>query len=124
MLERNNPEIDVDVLMDRVQQEVLRRQFGDPAASPGTAAFEASIAAAAERGGVRTRWPARLRFFPFNLPSVQRFGLRVLVWLFRDQQAFNGAVVQALRESVALNARLQGSLRDLEERIAQLEGRD
>lgn len=130
MLDTNNPDVDVDALMARVQNEVLRRQFGDlPPTASGldaidTAAVNALIDAAALRGGARNRWPAALSFFPFNLKPVQRFFLRVIAWLFRDQHAFNAALLQALRESLAINARLHASLRELEARIRRLEGRE
>jgi hypothetical protein len=127
MLEANNPDIDVDTLMARVQHEVLRRQFGD--AAPGTGGIEtldtslldSLIAAAALRASARNRWPARLSFFPFNLPLIQRFGLRAIAWLFRDQHAFNAALIQALRESVTVDARIHASMRELDARVRQLE---
>lgn len=127
MLEKNNPDIDVDALMARVQQEVLRRQFGEPGAAAAAAAefdvsaVESLIAAASAHGGPRTSWPSRLGFLP---KPVQFFGLRVIGWLFRDQLAFNASVLQALRESVALNARLHAELRELEARVGRLEERD
>ena len=129
MLESNNPDVDVDALMARVQHEVLRRQLGDQAAaSPGfstidTSALDSLIAGAATRASARNRWPARLGFFPFNLRPVQRFVLRVIAWLFRDQHAFNAAVIQAMRESVAVDARIDASMRELEARLRQLEQR-
>jgi O-antigen chain-terminating methyltransferase len=130
MLEHNNPEIDVDALMARVQHEVLRRQFGEPADAAGgvgtidTAPFEGLIATAAQRGGPRSRWPARFNVFPFNLPPLQRLALRVIGWLFRDQQAYNTALIQALREAVAMNVRLHASMRELEARVRRLEHRE
>ena len=129
MLESNNPDIDVDALMARVQHEVLRRQFGDQAtATPGlttvdTSALDSLIGAAATRAAVRSRWPARLGFFPFNLRPVQRFVLRAIAWLFRDQHAFNAALIQALRESVAVDTRIDASMRELEARLRRLEQR-
>jgi hypothetical protein len=128
MLEENNPDIDVDALMARVQREVLHRQFGEPAPSNGVASIDTGalgglIAAAAQRASPRNRWPARLSFFPFTLGPVQRSGLRALAWLFRDQQAYNASLVQAMREVVALNSRLHASLRELDARIQRLEQR-
>ena len=130
MLDGNNPDVDVDALMARVQHEVLRRQFGDPGdarhALDGidVGAIEGLIAAAAQRAAPRSRWPARLNVFPFTLKPVQRFCLRVLAWLFRDQQAYNAALVQALREVVTVNVRLHASQRELDARVRQLESRE
>jgi hypothetical protein len=127
MLEASNPDIDVDALMVRVHREVLRRQFGDRAAASAdlaamdTSLLDSLIEAAAQRAAVRSRWPARLGFFPFSLPAVQRIVLRAIAWLFRDQQSFNAALIQALRESVTVNARIHASMRDLEARVRQLE---
>jgi hypothetical protein len=129
MLKPNNPDIDVDALMARVHHEVLLRQFGDgPRPQSGldgldTSAVDGLIAAAAQRGGPRDRWPARIRFFPFNVPWFQRFALRVISWLFRDQHAYNAAVVEALRQSVALNVRLRSSVQELDARLRALEER-
>jgi hypothetical protein len=129
MLETNNPDIDVDALMARVQHEVLRRQFGDRATAGATlnamdtSLLDSLIAAAALRASARNRWPARLGFFPFNLRPIQRFVLRVIAWLFRDQHAFNAALIQALRESVTINARMHASMRELEARVRRLEQR-
>jgi hypothetical protein len=127
MLEANNPDIDVDALMARVQHEVLRRQFGDQAtpnaalSAMDTSMLDSLIAAAALRASARNRWPTRLGFFPFNLGVVQRFVLRTIAWLFRDQHAFNAALIQALRESVTVNARIHASMRELEARVRALE---
>ena len=129
MLESNNPDVDVDALMARVQHEVLRRQFGDqPAPSAALNAMDTSmldslIAAAALRASARNRWPSRLAFFPFNLVLMQRFVLRAIAWLFRDQHAFNAALIQALRESVSVDARIDASMRELEARLRRLEQR-
>jgi hypothetical protein len=129
MLDASNPDIDVDALMARVQHEVLRRQFGDQAVASAavnamdTSLLDSLIAAAALRASARNRWPARLAFFPFNLRPVQRFVLRVIAWLFRDQHAFNAALIQALRESVTVNARIHASMRELEARLRRLEQR-
>jgi hypothetical protein len=129
VLEANNPDIDVDALMARVQHEVLRRQFGDHAGASGglgtmdTSMLDSLIAAAALRASARNRWPARLNFFPFSLRPVQRFVLRAIAWLFRDQHAFNAALIEALRESVTVNARIHSSMRELEARLRRLEQR-
>jgi hypothetical protein len=129
VLEANNPDIDVDALMARVQREVLHRQFGDAAAVTGgvdaldTSLLDSLIAAAALRASARNRWPARLSFFPFNLSLVQRLALRTIAWLFRDQHAFNAALIQALRESVAVDARIHASMRELDARVRRLEQR-
>lgn len=125
MLEPSNPDIDVDALMSRVQHEVLRRQYGTPSEDAGLGTLDVStltalIAAAAAHGGPRSAWPGRLWFVPRPL---QRIGLRAVGWLLRDQQACNAALVQALRESVAIATRLDTTLHELEARVRALEDR-
>lgn len=127
MLESNDPKIDVDVVMNRVQRDVLRSRYVDPPGVGHTietidmSSVEALIAMAAARSGPRVRWPARLGFVPAPLRGL---GLRVIGWLFRDQFAFNSALIQALRESVVLNERLQVTLRELDARVRSLKGCD
>jgi hypothetical protein len=129
MLEANNPDVDVDALMARVQHEVLRRQFGDaPSPDGGVASMDTStlqslIAAAAVRSSARNRWPGRLQFFPLNLRFVQRVAFRIMAWLFRDQHAFNAALIDALSESMRVDARTHASMRELEARLRRLEER-
>ncbi len=134
MIEPNNPDIDVEALMDRVYAEVVRRQFGDGAsrsnghiatgATIDTQALEGHTASAARLAEVRTKWTGRLTFFPFNLAFVRRLLLRVLAFVFRDQRNVNFEVIYALRESAALNARLRERIVLLEERVARLELRE
>jgi hypothetical protein len=108
----------------------LRRQFGDPADGRNaldaidTGPLEGLISAAAQRGAPRSRWPARLSMFPFNLRPVQRFCLRVMGWVFRDQQACNAAMVAAMREIASVNVRLHASQRELDARLRRLEHRE
>ncbi|MEA2784717.1 MAG: hypothetical protein QOF71_821 [Candidatus Eremiobacteraeota bacterium] len=129
MLEANNPDLDVDALMARVQHEVLRRQFGDGSSSGAgletidTSTLQSLIAAAALRSSARNRWPARLEFFPFNVRAVQRLVLRAIAWLFRDQHAFNAALIDALSESVTVSARIHASMREIDGRLRRLEER-
>jgi hypothetical protein len=126
-MESNDGEIDVDAVMNRVQRDVLRSRYVDPPGVGHTvetidmSSVEALIAMAAARSGPRVRWPARLGFVPTPL---RRLTLRVIGWLFRDQFAFNSALIQALRESVAFNERLQVTLRELDARVRSLKGRD
>jgi len=133
VIEPNNPNIDVDALMDRVRAEVVRRQFGALGApaderpregSFNELDFESHVATAARFAEARARWPSRLRFFPFNLPWVQRTGLRAHAFLFRDQRNVNFELIHALRESEMMNRRLSERLTQLEGRIARLETGD
>jgi hypothetical protein len=123
MIERNNPAIDVDDLMSRIQQEVAKRGVGfEPlvydgqvAEGPGFGSIDALINTAQAKAEVRTQWSASFQVFPFNrFAWLQRLLLKALAYLFKDQRHVNFAVIQALRESSAVD-------RDLVQRVAQLE---
>jgi hypothetical protein len=134
MIEPNNPHIDVDELMSRVRVEVLRRQFGGSGHDPpgvldgktalDALALEGHIQSAARLAEVRAKWSGRLSFFPFTLQPVQRFCLKLLAFVFRDQRHVNFEIVAALREALAINRGLYGRLLEVEEHLRRLERRD
>jgi hypothetical protein len=122
MLESNNPEIDVDDLMSRIQREAARWQSGgsSPEAEFSTApvadmvAIETWLNDAAAKTEVRTRWSARMDNPLFRNGGVQRVFLRVLAFVFRDQRHVNLSLIAALRAFVSAN-------RELAERVTALE---
>lgn len=131
MLERNNPAINVDDLMEKVHAEVAKRHLPDawddgarlPADALATvASIEAALAVAEEKAQVRVRWSGRLNRFPFNAsPALQRISLRMLAFIFKDQRHVNGALIQALRESLTMNARLAEQVDQLRKRLNALD---
>jgi hypothetical protein len=139
VIERNNPAIDVDDLMSRIQQEVAKRGVGfEPTVyngermeDRGFESIEALINTAQAKAEVRTQWSARFQVFPFNrLAWVQRLFLKALAYLFKDQRHVNFAILQALRGALKINlelsqrvAQLESEARNLESRIASLEFR-
>jgi SAM-dependent methyltransferase len=57
------------------------------------------LVVAEERSAARTRWPAKLDRFPFTLFRwLERFSLRVLAYVFKDQRQVNAALIGATRE--------------------------
>lgn len=124
MIERNNPEIDVDELMLRIQREVARRRLGPefdagrasmPRSAIDTISIESLLAAAQQRAEIRAKWSERLNVFPFNrMGWLQRFALRVFAFIFKDQRQLNFTLIQALREMLQVN-------RELDERVSTLE---
>lgn len=123
MIERNNPDIDVDDLMLRVQSEASRRRYGDDAvlfAAPtsarlDTTMFESQLSIAQQRAEVRQALPQRLEMYPFGkIPWLQRIALRGFNLLFKDQRQVNFALIAASRELLQIN-------RDLSERLSELE---
>jgi len=132
VIERNNPAIDVDDLMSRIQQEVAKRGVGfEPLVydgevyeGPGFGSIEALINTAQAKAEVRTQWSARFQVFPFNrFAWLQRLLLKALAYLFKDQRHVNFAAIQALREVVALDHDLTQRVRQLEREVRLLERR-
>ena len=130
MIERNNPSIDVDDLMSRIQQEVAKRGVGfepmvyngERLEERGFEAIEALINTAQAKAEIRTQWSARFQVFPFNrLAWFQRLFLKVLAYLFKDQRHVNFAVIQALRGLIRIDAELTQRVSQLESKVRLLE---
>ena len=130
MIEHNNPSIDVDDLMARIQQEVAKRGVGyEPVAaeegSPASplASIEGLLHTAQAKAEVRTKWSGQLRVFPFDRsPKLQKWALDALAFLFRDQRHVNTALIAALRETLAVNRGLLKRLAALENEVQRLQG--
>jgi hypothetical protein len=122
MIENNNPDIDVDDLMSRIQREASRWQSGATSGGPefsfsdgrDLGSIETLLNDAAAKAEVRTRWSARLDSVPFRSARIQRFFLRALAFVFRDQRHVNLSLIAALRAFVVAN-------RELTERVTALE---
>jgi O-antigen chain-terminating methyltransferase len=132
VIERNNPAIDVDDLMSRIQHEVAKRGVGfeptvyngERSEERGFESIEALINTAQAKAEVRTQWSARFQVFPFNrLAWLQRFLLRVLAYVFKDQRHVNFAILQALRGVVKVNLDLTQRVTHLENEVRILESR-
>jgi len=124
MIESNNPEIDVDELMEKIREEVTRRKSqvplsminppGNTTENPTSSAMmaiishiEALIRNAESRAYIRTKWPDKLNRFPFNLTKgLQKFALKGLNFLFKDQREVNLNLISALKDSVSLSKQL------------------
>lgn len=121
MIEANNPEINVDELMQKIRDEVANRrvlhQDGmtyQPQASNLMPGFEAIfnhiqvyLKNAEFRAYLRTKWPDNLNKFPFNfIPQLQKIILKILNLIFKDQREVNFNLINALKESVAINQQL------------------
>jgi len=118
MIEANNHEIDVDELMQKIQEEVARRESFPSlesseiiAESQATAVnvsyMQALLNNAEFKSQIRTHWPEKFNRFPFNLSGwIQRFALKVYNFLLKEQRAVNFSLIDALRESLALNRQL------------------
>ncbi|WP_414542997.1 methyltransferase domain-containing protein [Nostoc sp. CCY0012] len=119
MIEFNNPEIDVDELMQKICQDVANRLEKNQIVTVNTENvsqnnwvnnfnyIESLLFNAESRANVRTKWPDKLNRFPFNINSkLQKFILKIINFFFKDQREVNLNIILALKESVNLNRSL------------------
>jgi O-antigen chain-terminating methyltransferase len=142
MIEANTPEINVDELMHKIRDEVARRHNVSLSADSraidinvttmaNLSYIEALLNNAEAKSQVRTEIPKKFDRFPFNISKpLQKFALKLYAFLFKEQRAINFSLVQALRESVALNRRLieqvtvlQSQMKDVSDRLTATDER-
>ncbi len=132
MFEANNPEINVDVLMQKIRQEVSQRQndyqpvvlnstnFKSSAVKFDVSHIETLLGDAESRANVRTKWPDKWNRFPFNFSSViQKLALKILSFIFKDQREVNFNLIQSLKESLLLNQQLISEIANLRSQVEQ-----
>jgi O-antigen chain-terminating methyltransferase len=115
-MESNQPEINVDELMQKIREDVIKRQnqtyqtevtnsnIDTPKINWSLNLIEGLLKNAESRAIVRTEWLDNLNRFPFNLSrGLQKLLLKILNLIFKDQREVNFNVINALKESVALN---------------------
>jgi SAM-dependent methyltransferase len=118
MIDTNNPEINVDELMQLIKSEVAQLR------SPSTAGslifnveesiaiehlsdLEASLKDTESKAYARIKWPKKLDRFPFNFSKkIQTLALKTVALLFRDQREINFKLIQSLQESLTINEQL------------------
>ncbi|MEQ9483377.1 class I SAM-dependent methyltransferase [Coleofasciculus sp. F4-SAH-05] len=136
MIEANNPEINVDELMEKVREEVAKRQTKlfskenvnrqpsigiNPLLAHQIQAF---LNNAESKSQVRTEFPEKLNCFPFTLSRrLQKFVLRLYAFLFKEQRAVNFSLIQALRESFTLNQQLSEQIAALQAQLQLIDER-
>ncbi len=134
MIETNNPEIDVDELMENVRQEVAKRQnkpFGKEKLpeKPGDKIspflinqIQALLNNAESKSQIRTEFPEKLNRFPFTISRrFQKLALKLYAFLFKEQRAVNFSLIQALKDSLALNQQLIKQVTALQAKIDFIE---
>ncbi|WGV25483.1 class I SAM-dependent methyltransferase [Halotia branconii] len=132
MFEANNPEINVDVLMQKIRQEVTQRKndyqpvvlnstkFKSSAVRFDVSHIETLLGDAESRANVRTKWPDKWNRFPFNFSSViQKTALKILGFIFKDQREVNFNLIQSLKESLLLNQQLISEIANLRSQVEQ-----
>jgi O-antigen chain-terminating methyltransferase len=133
MIEKNNSEINVDELMEKIRQEILNRQGHSRSMetknNTDTANFMSKISLsighiesllknAESRAYIRTKWPDKLNRFPFNLISkLQKFILKAINFLFKDQREVNFNLILSLKESLTINHQLIAEIKTLKTQI-------
>ncbi len=132
MFEANNPEINIEGLMDKIREEVAKRQGSsltvnsnpsvyaqrDPVSSTNIPAL---LNDAESRAQPRTKWPNQLDRFPFNRSKgLQKFAFKLLEFFTRDQRVINFSIIQAFREFMTLNRQLTQQVAALEARVNEM----
>lgn len=134
MIFTNNPGIDPDELMLRVDDELARGRRSvtrSPmanlrllmtASSASLSSIEMFLNIAEQAAQVRTKWPSHLHLFPVDRSSrLQRAILGVLAFVFKDQRNVNDALIRALRETATVNLRVIEQVELLRAQVSALE---
>jgi O-antigen chain-terminating methyltransferase len=135
MIEVNNIEINVDELMQKIRDEVANRQnissLGSAKSGSVTginavreSQIEALLKDAEFNSQVPTKIPDNFNRFPFNISThFQRLVLKLYGFLFKKQQVVNFDLIQALRESLALNRQLLELVTALQSQVKETSDR-
>ncbi|AFY58272.1 methylase involved in ubiquinone/menaquinone biosynthesis [Rivularia sp. PCC 7116] len=125
MIESNNPEINVEKLMQKIREEVDKgkNQNQQPLAAVNSNAgklnfnfnyIEALIQNAEKRAFVRTKLPEKLNRFSFPLSNkIKQYGLKIFNFIFRDQREVNFNLISALKQSIVINRQLIKEIENL-----------
>ena len=133
MIKKNNPEINVDELMEKIRQEILNRQSHSQQMrtkdNVDTGSFTSNISSsidyiesllknAESRACVRTKWPDKLNRFPFNsISKLPKFILKAINFLFKDQREVNFNLILSLKESLRINHQLIAEIKTLKTQV-------
>lgn len=129
MFDSNNPEINIDELMQKIHEEVAKRQrYSQPLTTKNNADItdlmskidhiESLLINAESRAYARTKWPDKLNRFPFNFSSkLQKFILKLINFLFKDQREVNLNLILAFKASVTANRQLIEQINTLKAQI-------
>jgi hypothetical protein len=104
MAETYYPPLGEDRCAALIRHEMTRHVPPPPAPAFSLDDLETLIRAAEERSRPRTELPAILNRFPLShSPWLRQLVLKLYKRLFHDQRAVNTVLIQALRETVAVN---------------------
>ncbi len=129
MIESNNLQINIDELMQKIREEVARRNNHTQQSlfvNSNNAVkinfnfnyLEALLRNAEARADVRTKWPDKLNGFPFTLSEkIKKYCLKIVNFIFKDQREVNLNLVNALKQSTLLNRQLVTEVELLHSRL-------
>ena len=129
MVEENNRNINVDELIQKIRQEVAKREsisqpvnrefrVGAVIVENYINHIEALLHNAEFKSQVRTHWPEKFKRFPFNLTGwLQKFSLKLYNFFRREQRAVNYSLIEALRDAVVLNRNLSEQITALQTQL-------
>lgn len=137
MIEKNNPEINVDELMQQVLEEVARRQtisllplaqekitMTNSIDSGKVSYIEGLLNNADYYSQVPAEFPDKFKRFPLNIFNpLQKFILKLYGFIFKKQRVVNSSIIHSLRESLVLNQQLIGQVNALQAHLQGLEHR-
>ncbi len=111
MAETYDPPLSEERCAALLRAEIARRAPSAPAQNFSLEDVETLLRAAEQRSRPRTELPPALNRFPLSLsPWLVQALLRLHRRLFHDQRAVNTVLIQALRETMAVNRYLLGRL--------------
>ncbi|MBE9166038.1 methyltransferase domain-containing protein [Pleurocapsales cyanobacterium LEGE 06147] len=116
MIESNNPEINVDELMEKIREEVAKRKTDyRPSQTKSSLSIsslsnhlnqiEALLKNAESRSLTRTKLPAKYYKLPLA-EKLEKFILKTFNLLFRDQREVNYNLTSAFKQSISINRQL------------------
>lgn len=135
MWESNDPQFNVDKLMQQIREEVAMEQQLDGWGEEKTDRIPTTLAGhlscvepilndAEFQSEVPTKWPDKLNRFPFNISKrLQRFFLKLHGFIFKKQRVVNFALIQALRESLVQNQQLIDQVNALQSQLNEMSDR-
>ncbi|MBS9387990.1 MAG: methyltransferase domain-containing protein [Dolichospermum sp. WA123] len=138
MIESQNPEINVDELMEKIRLEVNNRKSSFPinqSISNETNVLqdndlidrfyriEALLNNSELYYQVPTELPEKINKFPFSIGIIKKVILKIYGFIFKKQRVVNNNLIQAVRESLQLNQSLMSKLDSIEKRIDSTEQR-
>lgn len=135
LIEKNNPNIDVDELMRQVLEEVEKRNpisllqdeeitIITSMDSVKVSYIEGLLNNAEYYSQVPAELPDKFKQFPFNITKpLQKFILKLYGFIFKKQRVVNSSIIHSLRESLVLNQQLIGQVNALQSKLLGLEHR-